>query len=208
MFVKYLTACAAFVSLSACDEPLAATRNIADFNQAYATYGDLLSSPSSAAPSGGGTFKGKITSNARIDDLNVYKILGDMAMDIDFERSGVNVSGAITNINLFDLRSVTGDQRMTNGNGENGSLTIVGLRTGSSIRANATGRLGAVLPDVNGDSTSLETSADINLNMLGNVRTTNNVSDTVLGTFNNIGRASDTNGMIVQTSGGEFYGMN
>jgi hypothetical protein len=208
MTFKYVLVAAALVGLSACDSALEATKNSTDFNIAYATYGNLLGSPFSSAPSGGGTYNGEVTSNAFINGKGGYRIVGDMDMTIDFGQAGSNLSGAITDINLLDDVYSVATQQMTNGNGANGSLSIAGSRSGSSISANATGRLGAVLADEDGDSSMLETRADINWRMVGNVRTTTKVSDTVLGTFSGSGTQTSVNGMTVSTSGGEFYGRN
>jgi hypothetical protein len=208
MFLKTLSALAALITVSACDEPVAATQNVADFDTAFATFGDLINRPLSSAPSGGGTYNGKITANAIIADEGGYQIVGNLGMNIDFSRSGANLAGTVTDINLIDTFNSAGTQRMTNGDGANGSLTVAGSRSGSTVSANATGRLGAVLLDNEGNSSFLETRADIDWTMTGRVRTTNRVSDTVIGTFDGTGTATSVNGMSVLVSGGEFFGTN
>ena len=205
MTIKFMAACAALVSLSACDTPVAATAGQTDFNSARATFAALSDNPRSAEPGGSASYIGKISSNATINEGGGYTIVGDMEMDIDFASNGTNVSGSITQVNLIDSLNADGTQTMTNGAGTEtpGTLTISGSRVDSGIFATATGQLGAVLPD-----SGIETRAAMNLQMAGSVRSTVETSDTVLGTFTGVGAATSLDGMAVTLSNGQFYGRN
>jgi hypothetical protein len=207
MNIKLATACVALLGMAACDTAVAPTQGQSDLNAATATYNSLRFNtrvPTSTDPTGGGTYTGKFGSpNVTVNSEGGYGIVGDIAMNVNFSGGVNNVTGSLTDINLIDRLVSEGSQVMTNGTGSRtpGSLNITGSEVGGAISATATGQLGAVLAN-----TGSETTAQMNVPLSGQVRTTTVFGDTVTGTFTGTGTGSTFNGMDVSITGGSFYG--
>ncbi len=206
MNFKLTTTCLALVALAACDDAIPPTAGQIEYNTARATYSYLRGQPSSDLPPvGGTTYNGAVTANAQIDGKNVYSVLGDLEMRVNFAGAGQNIAGDITNINLIDRSDPAGSQQFTDGTSamNPGRLNVVGSRVGSAIGATATGQLGAVL-----GGTGTQTTTQMNMQLEGRVATTTLTSDTLVGTLEGFGTPSNVLGMAVDLPSGQFYARN
>ena len=189
---------------AACALPEANTASRADFRAAAAdlAFADALDfTPADRIPAGQATYSGTIASDAIVQGVDDFKLLGDLELELNFadtaERAGSsNVSGRIDNLNLFDdAEDGFDDQGLT------GSLTVSGRAEGGRLDATATGVIGAVVADTFGDPT-----ATWQLDLDGDVRDNFENGDVISGgiTGGTTGRTTDDYSLTLTGDGG-FY---
>lgn len=200
-----LVVCLAATALvSACAMPEENTLNRADYRAAEADDAFARTLPFTDVadiPGGNATYDGHLRSEAIVNGQGNFKVLGDLSLGVDIAATGTRagtgeVTGQITNINLFDdAEDGFDDQALT------GDLTISGSTEGGRIDATATGVVGAVLAD---GPTGQDATWSVDLN--GDFRSNFENADVVAGsaTGGTLGSASDQYDLLL--SGGRFYG--
>lgn len=145
------------VFAAACASPKANTATRADFRAAEAdgAFADTLDfTPVDQIPAGSATYRGNIYSDAIVQGVDDFKVLGDLELSLNFSddaaRAGSsNISGTIDNLNLFDDASDGFDDQ-----GLSGSLAVSGRAEAGRVEATATGVIGAVVADTFGEPTA------------------------------------------------------
>ncbi len=190
--------------ITACALPEANTASRADFRAAEADgrFGDSLDfTPADRIPAGSATYEGNIYSDAIVQGVDDFKVLGDLELELDFAEAGdragsSNISGRIDNLNLFDdAEDGFDDQGLT------GSLTVSGRAESGRVDATATGVIGAVVTDTIGDPT-----ATWRLDLDGDVRDNFENGDVISGSVSGgtTGGSTDDYSLTLTGDGG-FY---
>ncbi len=195
----------AIATLSACALPEETTLNRADFRAAEAddAFARTLDfTPEANIPAGEATYQGHIQSEAIVNGTDDFKVLGDLELSVDIADAGSragtsDVTGSITNLNLFDDANDGFDDQ-----GLDGTLTLSGRTEGGRIDATATGVVEAVVAD-----SLSEQRATWELNLDGDFRDNFENADVVAGgvTGGTIGGGSDEYDLRL-TGNGRFFG--
>lgn len=200
-----LAAClATTVLVSACALPDENTLNRADYRAAEADDAFARTLPFTEIadiPGGSAVYEGHIRSEAIVDGRGDFKVLGDLAIDVDIAETGSragtsDITGRISNLNLFDDAEDGFDDQALDGD-----LIISGRTEAGRIDATAKGVVGAVLADgVSGQTATWSVDLD------GDLRSNFENADVVAGsaTGGTIGSASDQYDLTL--IGGRFYG--
>ena len=191
--------------LAACETPEKTTLNRADFRAAEAddAFARTLDfTPEENVPAGVATYNGHVQSEAIVNGVPNFKVLGDLAMTVDIAATGTragsgDVGGTITNLNLFDDANDGFDDQ-----GLDGDLTIVGTTEAGRIDATATGVIRAIVTD-----TPTQQTATWELGLDGDFRDNFESGDVVAGgvTGGTVGGTSDDYSLRL-TGSGRFYG--
>ena len=145
---------AAVAIAAGCSQPESNTQSRSDYRAVAADVAraEVLDfTPVDRIPTGAATYQGNIYSEAIVEGVDDFKVLGDLELTLNFSdvagREGSsNVGGRIDNLNLFDdAEDGFDDQGLT------GSLAVSGRAEGGRIDASATGVIGAVVNDGFGD---------------------------------------------------------
>ena len=190
--------------VSACALPKENTLNRADFRAAEAddAFARTLDfTPADRIPGGQATYEGTIHSDAIVDGVDDFKVLGDLELSVDIAEAGTragtsDVTGSITNLNLFDdAENGFDDQRL------GGSLTLSGRTEGGRIDAQATGVVDAVVADTIGRQ-----SATWQLDLDGDFRDNFENADVISGDVSGgtVGGSTDDYSIVLTGDGGFF----
>ncbi|MEL6641376.1 MAG: hypothetical protein AAFP98_08710 [Pseudomonadota bacterium] len=190
--------------VSACALPKENTLNRADFRAAEADDAfarNLDFTPADRIPPGEATYEGTVHSDAIVNGVDDFKVLGDLELSVDIAEAGSragtsDVTGSITNLNLFDdAENGFDDQRL------GGTLTLSGRTDGGRIDARATGVVDAVVADTIGRQ-----SATWQLDLDGDFRDNFENADVVSGDVSGgtVGGSTDDYDVLLTGDGGFF----
>ena len=174
--------------VAACASPTPPSISTQDVTNRFAEFERVNMLPRTTVdnlPTGLATFVGHAGGRASGDATG--SVIGDMVMNVNFDSNAID--GTINNLNLLDDNDVP-EQLL------GGDLALSGTETDGALRATATGQLTAVGEE------RIRGSANVTLNLNGNVVTDTSEGDSVTGTVN--GRAGGS--FDITLSEGSFYG--
>lgn len=175
------------LGLAACEAtpPTITTDDIADFNESAEAALDLPQTPVTSLPGGTVTYTGQFGSDATVEGIDTFSMLGDMRMNVRF--ASQDVDGRIDNVNL--IRDGAPQQLM------GGSLAIDGSAINGNIDATAEG-------DLTREAAGKIEFASTELRLDGIVQTGLTPGDVVSGTVDGGGSGQFT----FTLQDGTFYG--
>jgi len=175
-------------SLAACASPTPPSISSQDVESRFAEFERVNMLPRTSIdnlPTGTASFVGSAGGRASGDADGA--VIGDMVMNVNFD--GNTIDGLINNLNLLDENDVP-EQLL------GGDLTLSGSEADGVLRAIASGQLTAVGEE------RIRGSANVTLNLNGNVVTDTTEGDSVTGTVS--GRAGGN--FDITISDENFYG--
>ncbi|SMY06431.1 hypothetical protein [Flavimaricola marinus] len=179
----------AALALAACEAtpPTITTDDIADFNEASKAASTLPTTAIGDLPAGTVSYFGQFGSDASVEGVDNYSMIGDMRMNVRFNDQ--DVDGVINNVNL--IQGGVPQQQMS------GDLQIDGAAVNGVIVADASGDLWRVVANKS-------EFASIELELLGTVQTGLTDGDVVSGSVTGGGNGQFT---VVLDGFGTFYGV-